>query len=459
MIRRLACAASAALALALVLPAMAQSDYPSRTVTMIVPFPPGGVADITARPAAEAMGRFLKQSVIVENRPARAVAWACRTSARAKPDGYTVMVALSSDLDHPGGGPDLRAAVPVPDLAVRSHRSLQRRPDRARRSRRQPVEVGKDLVDAARQTPGADPVRVDRATTARCTCPWRCCRRGRREVAARPVHRRRPRGRRPAGRQRRRALHRPVLDHGPREGRQGAGAGGLGRIRHPALPDVPTLRELGYDAQFSQWTGLFVPAGTPEPVIAKLRDAAGGRLRPHLPRRAREGGDAAQYLDQPQFRAFWDADAKKLADVVKKIGRVEMSGARPRASGPRPACPRGGAGASRGGRAGPLEGVGPIREGRRGRLDAVGRRRQHRGLGRRRRRLPRRRPVRAAHREDPRPRSARSRPSPCGSSSTPTGTATTPAATRTSAKAGALIVAHDNVRKRMSAEQFIEFCA
>jgi tripartite-type tricarboxylate transporter receptor subunit TctC len=60
-----------------------------------------------------------------------------------------------------------------------------------------------------------------------------------------------------------------------------------GESRHPALPDVPTLKELGYDAQFSQWTGLFVPAGTPEAVIAKLREA------------------------------------RKLADVVKKIGKVE----------------------------------------------------------------------------------------------------------------------------------------
>jgi tripartite-type tricarboxylate transporter receptor subunit TctC len=47
-----------------------------------------------------------------------------------------------------------------------------------------------------------------------------------------------------------------------------------GDARHPALPDVPTLKELGYDAQYSQWTGPFVPAGTPEPVIAKLREAA-----------------------------------------------------------------------------------------------------------------------------------------------------------------------------------------
>ncbi|HXF80896.1 MAG TPA: tripartite tricarboxylate transporter substrate-binding protein, partial [Usitatibacter sp.] len=91
-----------------------------------------------------------------------------------------------------------------------------------------------------------------------------------------------------------------------------------------AFPDVPTLKELGYDAQFSQWTGLFVPAGTPPEAIAKLREAArqaaadasfqGALARVETP---------IQYLDQPQFREFWDTDAHRLAAVVQRIGKVE----------------------------------------------------------------------------------------------------------------------------------------
>jgi tripartite-type tricarboxylate transporter receptor subunit TctC len=97
-----------------------------------------------------------------------------------------------------------------------------------------------------------------------------------------------------------------------------------GDTRHPALPDVPTLKELGYDAQFSQWTGLFVPAGTPEPVVAKLREAAkAAAADPTFLAALARVETPPQYLDQPQFRAFWDADAKKLAEVVKRIGRVE----------------------------------------------------------------------------------------------------------------------------------------
>jgi len=68
MISRIVAAPSLVLAALVSFGAAAQSDYPDKPVTMIVPFPPGGVADITARPLAETMGRILKQPVIVENR-------------------------------------------------------------------------------------------------------------------------------------------------------------------------------------------------------------------------------------------------------------------------------------------------------------------------------------------------------------------------------------------------------
>ena len=97
-----------------------------------------------------------------------------------------------------------------------------------------------------------------------------------------------------------------------------------GEGRHPAFPDVPTLKELGYDAQFSQWTGLFAPAGTPEPVIAKLREAARAAVAdPVFQSSLAKLETPIQYLDAPQFKAFWDRDAQKLAEAVKRIGKVE----------------------------------------------------------------------------------------------------------------------------------------
>ena len=84
------------------------------------------------------------------------------------------------------------------------------------------------------------------------------------------------------------------------------------------------LKELGYDAQFSQWTGLFAPAGTPEPVIAKLREAARAAVAdPVFQSSLAKLETPIQYLDAPQFKAFWDRDAQKLADAVKRIGKVE----------------------------------------------------------------------------------------------------------------------------------------
>src|SRR5882672_3329487 len=77
-------------------PAFAQDAYPSRPVTMVVAFPPGGVADITARPTAFAMEKVLKQRVIIENKPGAAGATGNAYVANAKPDGYTLLMALSS---------------------------------------------------------------------------------------------------------------------------------------------------------------------------------------------------------------------------------------------------------------------------------------------------------------------------------------------------------------------------
>jgi tripartite-type tricarboxylate transporter receptor subunit TctC len=76
--------------------ASAQSTYPDKPITMIVPFPPGGVADTVARPVAEALARELKQPVVVENRAGAGGALGIGVASRAPADGYTVLLSLSS---------------------------------------------------------------------------------------------------------------------------------------------------------------------------------------------------------------------------------------------------------------------------------------------------------------------------------------------------------------------------
>ena len=86
--RRRALIAGTAL-LPLAFSAAAQDTFPSRPIQMIVPFPPGGVADITGRPTAHVMGKLLKQSVVVQNKPGAGGSVGAAQAARAAPDGYT----------------------------------------------------------------------------------------------------------------------------------------------------------------------------------------------------------------------------------------------------------------------------------------------------------------------------------------------------------------------------------
>jgi tripartite-type tricarboxylate transporter receptor subunit TctC len=299
-------------------------DYPSRPVTMIVPFPPGGVADITARPVAEAMGRILKQPVVVENKAGAGGGVGMQYVARAKPDGYTVLLALSSISIIPeadkvlGRDPMFQLSQLVPIARFTADPTvLAVQADG-------PYKSVKDLVEAAKRAPGTIPYGSS-GNYGTMHVPM--------EMLASS-----------AGVK---MLHVPFTGAGPAvvallggqvqalstgpSSVMGHIKGGKVRVlatwgeaRHPALPDVPTLKELGYDAQFSQWTGLFVPAGTPEPAIAKLREAARAAVDDATFKAALAKVETpVQYLDQPQFRAFWDDDAHKLADVVKKIGKVE----------------------------------------------------------------------------------------------------------------------------------------
>ena len=291
---------------------------------MIVPFPPGGVADITARPVAAAMGTYLNQPVVVENKSGAGGGVGMQYVARAKPDGYTVLLALSSVSIIPeadkvlGRDPmyQLNQLVPIARFTA-DPTVLAVKADG-------PYRSVKDLVEAAKKDPGSIPygssgnygtmhVPMEMLASA---------------AGAKMLHV--PfTGAGPAvvallGGQVQALSTGPSTIMGHMKGGKVRVLASWGESRHPALPDVPTLKELGYDVQFSQWTGLFVPAGTPDAAIAKLRDAARAAINDAGFKAALAKVETpVQYLDQPQFRSFWDTDARKLADVVRKIGKVE----------------------------------------------------------------------------------------------------------------------------------------
>jgi tripartite-type tricarboxylate transporter receptor subunit TctC len=87
---------------------------------------------------------------------------------------------------------------------------------------------------------------------------------------------------------------------------------------------VPSLTQLGQPVKFAQWAGLFVPAGTPEDIIQKLRAASRkAAADPAVIATIGKAGSPIEYLDAPEFQAYWDADAKVMAEAVKRIGKVE----------------------------------------------------------------------------------------------------------------------------------------
>ena len=95
--------------------------------------------------------------------------------------------------------------------------------------------------------------------------------------------------------------------------------------RAASMPDVPTLKELGYNVEFSLWVGVFAPKGTPAPAIAKIwRRNQKGRENEQFKTAMDNIGDVVAYLDQPEFAKFWDEDAKRGRSGL--IGKVQSAG-------------------------------------------------------------------------------------------------------------------------------------
>ena len=98
----------------------------------------------------------------------------------------------------------------------------------------------------------------------------------------------------------------------------------FGDKRSKALPDVPTMKELGYNIEYYLWVGLFAPKGTPPQVITYLRGVVDKAAHSDSFKAAITNlGQELAYLDQPDFAKFWDADAQRIENAVRTIGRVQ----------------------------------------------------------------------------------------------------------------------------------------
>src|SRR5271163_2421514 len=253
----------------------AQAAWPARTISMIVPFPAGGQADLAARPVALALQNILGQSVIVDNRAGGAGGSIGNAiAARAEPDGYTLLMTLSSLAVLPEADrlfdrpPVYEVAQFAPIARVLADPTLLAVPASA------PWKTLQDFVDDAKKRPGQIPYGS--------SGPY-----GTLHVAMEMF----------AASAGIKLLHVPFRGAGPAlnailtgtvkalasapgtlkqqvdDGRMRVLAN-WGATRIPSFPDLPTFKERGYkDVEFYIWAGLFAQKALPEPITTKLREA------------------------------------------------------------------------------------------------------------------------------------------------------------------------------------------
>jgi len=315
--RRLVAGAAAALALP---PLQAQSAWPTRTIRFVVPFAPGGTSEIVARTVAAELTKQLGQSVFVENKPGGAGVTAMQEVARAAPDGHTLILThvgtlavnpymLKSspyDVDRDFAPVTLLAKVPNlfvihPDVPATNFREfvahVRKNPGQLNYGSAGNASAGHLAMEYLKLVTGMFITHIPyRGTGPQLTDLL-------------------------AGRTQASSAGLPALAPHIRAGKLRAIAVGTAQ-RIPALPDVPTVQEMGYkDFETSQWYGIHVPAGTPPEIIRRLQEESARALRASsvTERFANDnaiggGGPPAEYA------AFIGREQKIWKDIVARAG-------------------------------------------------------------------------------------------------------------------------------------------
>jgi tripartite-type tricarboxylate transporter receptor subunit TctC len=302
----------------------AQETFPSRPVTILNAFPPGGLNDLVTRPAASALEPIFKQPVVVETKAGAAGAVGAQVASAAKPDGYTL-------LSHNNGISGYAAVDTLFGRTPKTTRAdfiplarLCADPVLVVVNDQQPYKTLAEFVAAAKKDPGKI-VYSSGGFYGASHLPVALL-----EHAAGITGMR----------------HLPTAGGGPaitavlgnnaqlstqtvqatithiKAGKLRALAS-FGTQRSKALPDVPTMKELGYDTSYYLWVGLFAPKGTPAPIVSTLasaidKAAASAQFTEPL---AKIGFEPS-YLGAADFTKFWDDDVKRTEETIGRIGKV-----------------------------------------------------------------------------------------------------------------------------------------
>src|SRR5689334_19402697 len=304
-------------------PAVAQDAFPSHPITIINAFPPGGVNDIVTRPFAAALEPIIKQPVVVETKAGAGGQVGAQVGASAKPDGYTLLshnngISGYEDVDKLfGRQPKTTPADFIPLARLVADPILVLVNDQ------QPYKTLKDLLDGA--TARAEAIVYSSGGLYGAThLPVALLE----KAAGIPKMRHLPtNGGGPAivallgnNAQLSTQSTSATLPH-IKAGKLRALAS-FGGARSKTLPDVPTLRELGYDIEYYLWVGIFAPKGTPANVVSALNGAIAKAVEADQYKQAitNLGLDPA-FLGSADFAKFWQDDIKHAKEAVALIGR------------------------------------------------------------------------------------------------------------------------------------------
>src|SRR5215470_14618312 len=303
--------------------APAQDNYPSRPITIISPFPPGGATEVVTRPLAATMEPILKQPLVIETKAGAAGQVGAQSAASAKPDGYTLLIHIVSisgfaEVDKLfGRQPKVTRADFIPIARFTEGPMVLIVNDQ------QPYKTLEDFIDDAKKRPNelvfsssglygalhlptallmkAAGIQMKHLPTNGGGPALTALLGNNAQVLVSAIA--------PASAQLKAGKVRALACFSPK--------------RAAALAEVPTLKELGYDVEFSLWVGLFAPKGTPDAVASKLREATNKAVATEQFANAIETiGDVVAHLDQPDFAKFWDADAERVEAAVHTIGKV-----------------------------------------------------------------------------------------------------------------------------------------
>jgi tripartite-type tricarboxylate transporter receptor subunit TctC len=312
-------AVALAACLAAPLPGFGQA-YPSKVITFVVPFPPGGVTDPVARMVGQKMAESVKQSVIVENRPGASGIIASEFVKRAPPDGYTVLMGFTGSHSV---NPSLYSKLPYdpvkdfqPVTPLISTKHVLVVPAES------PAKSVAELVELAKKSPkgltfasqgvGAGGHLLGEMLKARtgtnlAHVAYKGSAPALQDMLANRVD----------------LFFDAIVTSLPhiRDGKLRALAV-ASPTRAAVLPNVPTMAEAGFPGiEMDQWFGMFVPAGTPAQVVAKLHDELVKAVRnPEVSGKITAQGLDVMTTTPEQFAALMREDAARLGKVVKDSG-------------------------------------------------------------------------------------------------------------------------------------------